>query len=150
VLPGLPANYCATAAVNSTSNFLINEVDEAEKAAASAGFYGGFTAEDSPSPYHTLVTNRASDFGDIRDGTEAFPQQWQDIERRPRAYTLAEADTMIEDYPMDTVSISTKPMLMPTSGRTVAGSQHDGGYSPVVLDITSEDSSERESNSSSQ
>ena len=151
MLPDLPESYRATAAVNSMSKFLTNEADEAEQAAASAGFYGGFTIEESPSPYHAPVTDQTSGFGDVRDGAEAFPQQWQDSERCPRAYTLVEADTVIEDYPMDTASISTKTVLMPTSRKTAtARSQHDGGYSSIAVGLTGEDGSEKESNSPGQ
>jgi hypothetical protein len=151
VLPDLPNNYRATAVVNSTSDFLINEADEAEKAAASAGFYGGFTVEESPSPYHAPITDQTSGFGDVRDRVEVFTQQWQDSERRPRAYTLAEANAMIGDYPMDTAGISTKAMLMPISRKTATDkSKHDGGYSPVAVDLASEDSSEKEPNSPGQ
>lgn len=148
-LPDLADNYRATIAVNSKPNFLINEADEAEKAAASAGFYGGFTVEEPPSPYHAPVTDQTSGFGDIRDGAEAFPQQWQDNERRPRACTLAEADAMVEDHPMDATSISTRPILMPIPRKTAAvRSQHNRVYSPMVIGHTSEDSSEMESNTS--
>jgi hypothetical protein len=151
VLPDLPDNCRATTAVNSTSSFLIDEADEAEKAAASAGFYGEFTVEEFPSPYHAPFTDQISGFGDVRDGAEAFPQQWQDNERRPRAYNLAEADAMTEDYPMDTAGISTKAVVMPMSRQPATGrSQHDGGYSPVAVGLTSEDSSEKEPNSPGQ
>ena len=150
LLPDLADNYRATIAVNSKANFFTNETDEAEKAVASAGFYGGFTVEESPSPHHAPVTDHTSGFGDIRDGAEAFPQQWQDNERRPRAYTLAEADAMIENYPMDASSISTRPMLMPTPRNIAAArSLHNRVHSPTVTGLTSEDSSEKESNSSS-
>ena len=143
MLPDLLDNYRTTAA--------IDEADEAEKAAASADFYGGFTVEESPSPYHAPVTDQTSGFGDVRDRAEAFPQQWQDNERCPRAYTLAEADAMIEDYPMDTAGISTKAMLMPISRKTATDrSQHDGGYSPVAVGLASEGGSEKEPNSPGQ
>jgi hypothetical protein len=151
VLPDVPDNYRATAAINSTSNFLINEADEAEKAAASVSFYGGFTVEESPTPYHAPIIDQTSGFSDLRDGAEAFPQQWQDNEGCPRAYTLAEANAMIGDYPMDTAGISTKAMLMPISRKTATDkSKHDGGYSPVAVDLTSEDSSEKEPKSPGQ
>jgi hypothetical protein len=51
---------------------------------------------------------------------------------------------------MDATSISTRPMLIPTPGKTAATrSQYNRVYSPMVIDLTSKDSLEKESNSSS-
>ena len=56
---------------------------------------------------------------------------------------------MIENYPMDATGISTRPMLMPTPRKTAAArSQHNRVYSPTVIGLTSEDSSEKESSTS--
>jgi hypothetical protein len=136
------------ASTNTSGHFSVNPANEAEKDAASAGFFGGFAVEESPSPYHAPITDYSSGFGDIRDRAEAFPEQWQDNERRPRIYTLEEADAMVEDYPMDTTSISTRPILTPASRKIVtAKSQHERGNSPMVIDLTSDDSSQHESSS---
>jgi hypothetical protein len=153
VLSNLADKYHAIAAVNSTSDFLIDEADEAEKAAASASFYSRFAVEERPSPYYSSVVDQTSGVGDISDRTEAFPQQWQDDERHPRAYTLAEVGAMVEDHPMDTASIWVRSTRMPSSEKTVTRSYHDGGHSPTAIDLTGEageDRSEKESNSSSQ
>jgi hypothetical protein len=48
---------------------------------------------------------------------------------------------------MDATSISTRPILMPIPKKTAAArSQHNRVYSPMVIGLTSEDSSEKESN----
>ena len=52
---------------------------------------------------------------------------------------------------MDATSISTRPMLMPMPRKTAAArSLHNRVYSPMVIGLTSEDSSEKESNNSGQ
>ena len=122
-----------------------------EKAAATAGFYGGFAVEESPSPYHAPLTDEPSGFGDVRDGAEAFPEQWQDSERRPKAYTLAEADAMFVDYPMDIVEPPIRSVLMPTSRKLVSTKINSArAQSPIFIDFTNEDSSDEWSNDSSQ
>jgi hypothetical protein len=142
--PDLADNYSATA--NNTGHFFLNEANEAEKVAASTGFFGGFAVEKSPSPYHAPIIDHSSGFVDIRDRAEAFPQQWQDNERRPKAYTLEEANAMFEDYPMDTTSIQTRPILTPNSRITPAAKvQDDRGNSPMVIDLTIDESSRNES-----
>jgi hypothetical protein len=56
---------------------------------------------------------------------------------------------MVEDHPMDATNISTRPILMPIPRKTAAArSQHNRVYSPMVIGLTSEDSSEKESNTS--
>ena len=142
----LADSYRATAPNNPARHFLVNKADEVEKAAASAGFYGGFAVEESPNPYHAPVIDQVSGFGDIRDGAEAFPEQWQDNERRTRAYTVEEAAAVVEEYPMDTTSVSTRPVLVPASRKIAAAqSRHDHGTSPMVIDLTGDESSQDES-----
>lgn len=134
------------AGTDTNCHFSVNPADEAEKAAASAGFFGGFAAEEFPSPYHAPVTNRSSSFGDIREEAEAFPQQWQDNERRPMAYTLEEANATAEEYLIDIPSLSTRPIRTPASRKVKAAkSRNYCRNSPTVIDLTSDNSSEHES-----
>lgn len=139
----LEENYRATAGTNLAGHFYFNEFDEAEKAEASANFYGGFAVEESPSPYHAPVTDQTSGFGDVRDGAEAFPEQWQNTEPRPRAFALAEADAVAQDDIMDSDSISSRPVLKPISRKHAAANAKPGRAAwPTVIDLTIEDDSQ--------
>jgi hypothetical protein len=129
----------------------MNEADEVEKVAASAGFFGGFAVEESPSSYHAPITDDNSGFGDIRDGAEAFPRQWRDNERRPRHYTLDEANTMFGDYPMDICNNSARPVLVPKSHKLASPtSLNDHEDSRSVIDPNSDNNSQHESNGTGQ
>ena len=104
-------NYIVATGTALAGAFYINEAEEAENQDASAGFYGGFVVEESPSPFHAPLIDRASGFGDIRDGAEGFPEQWPRVEEQPKAYTIEEADAMAEDPPIDTAVIPSKPIM---------------------------------------
>jgi hypothetical protein len=136
----LADSYRAAANTISNANFFLNEADEAEKVTASVGFFGEIAVEESPSPFHAPITDHSSGFGDIRDEAEAFPEQWQDNERRPRAYTLEEADGMFEDYLMDAASIQTRPFLTPTSRKLAVSKVHNHRHSPMAIDLTGDQS----------
>ncbi len=144
-------SFRAREGTNSAGHFsLNNEADEADKSAATVGFYGGFAIEESPSPYYAPLTDEYSGFRDVRDGAEAFPEQSQDNERRLRAYTLAEADAKIEGECLGPADASIRAVLKPTSRRlAVAKITSARAQSPTVIDLTAENSSDEGSNNSS-
>lgn len=129
----------------------MNEADEDEKVAASAGFSGGFAVEESPSSYHAPITDQNSGVGDIRDGAEIFPRQWRDNERHPRRYTLDEANTMFGDYPMGICNNSARPVLERKSHELASPtSLNDHEDSRSVIDLNSDNNSQHESNGTGQ
>lgn len=114
----------------------MDEVEQAEKTDANIGFYGGFPAEESPSPYHAPLIDEASGFGDIRDGAEAFPEQWQQNEKEPPRYTLEEADAMAEVHIMDSAWTPAKPMMKPKSRKPKPQNSNPRATSSVFVDLT--------------
>ena len=54
---------------------------------------------------------------------------------------------MVVTYPIETVDVAIRPILMPASRkRGVAENQHGRGNSPTFIDLTADDSSQGESN----
>ena len=116
---------------------MVNEADEADKAQATVGFYGGFAVEESPSPYHAPIIDQVSGFGDIRDGAEAFPEQWEEKEKQPRAFTLAEADAIDGDEIMEIVIAPARSVRKPTTRKAAASKNKSRrATSPMILDPT--------------
>lgn len=87
-------DYFASMGTGSASPMLpIEEAEEEEeKSRATSGFYNNSQVEVSPTPYHAPVVKEASGFGDIRDGTEGFPEQLPIEEHQPKRYPLSEVD----------------------------------------------------------
>ena len=54
---------------------------------------------------------------------------------------------MVVEYPIETVDVAIRPVLMPASGKEgAAENRHGRGNSPTFIDLTADDSSQGESN----
>lgn len=103
---------------------------ESEIADATAGFYGGYAVEESPSPYHAPNIDDGAGFGDIRDGCEHFPEQWTDEETQAELvapYKATANQSFSEDFEL-LASKPLKPVLQPKSQIAKAARTCDMGF----------------------
>lgn len=70
-----PVGPTAVSTAVANHNIYYADAEEIETG-ATAGFYGGYAVEESPSPYHAPNVDDDAGFGDIRDGCEHVPEQW--------------------------------------------------------------------------
>jgi hypothetical protein len=106
------------------------DAEEAEITDATAGFYGGFDVEESPSPYHAPLIDEDAGFGDIRDGCERFPEQWTDSDTQAKLvapYKLTGLQTFSEDLELP-ADKSVKSILKPVSQIAKAAKTCDMGF----------------------
>lgn len=127
------AVYSIGSNINTVTTFAAAPVfddEETEITDATAGFYGGFAVEESPSPYHAPLIDDNAGFGDIRDGCERFPEQWTDSDTQAKLvapYKLTGLQTFSEDLELP-VAKPVKPILQPKSQISKAAKTCDMGF----------------------
>jgi hypothetical protein len=135
VSPIVPANNSTVQTTNATvaSNLVDVDTEEVEAAGATAGFYGGYDVEESPSPYHAPNVDDGAGFGDIRDGCEHFPEQWTDEETQAHVvtpYKLTSSSIESEVFQLPAPKPA-KPVLQPKSQISKAARTCDMGFGYV-------------------
>ena len=125
--------YSTANSVNTATTFAaapLFDDEETEITDATAGFYGGFAVEESPSPYHAPLIDDGAGFGDIRDGCERFPEQWTDSDTQAKLvapYKLTGLQTFSEDLELPAAK-PVKPVLKPKSQIAKAAKTCDMGF----------------------
>ena len=135
VSPILPATNSTVQTTSATvaNNLVDFETEEVEAAGATAGFYGGYDVEESPSPYHAPNVDDGAGFGDIRDGCEHFPEQWTHEETQahvvtPYKLTSSSIESEVCQLPAPK---PVKPVLLPKSQISKAARTCDMGFGYV-------------------
>ena len=134
VAPVLPVANNTNAATNVVVAPLFDsDDDESDTDDATAGFYGGFDIEQSPSPYHAPLVDDHAGFGDIRDGCEHFPAQWTAPDTKAELIvphkltgllTFSEEVELAAEEPVEPV----KPILKPKSRIAKVAKTCDMGF----------------------
>lgn len=120
---------------NHATNFAVaplfeSDDDESDTEDATAGFYGGFDIEHSPSPYHAPLVDDCAGFGDIRDGCEHFPVQWTAPDTNAELvapYKLTGLQTFSEEFELPAAE-PVKPVLKPKSRIAKVAKTCDMGF----------------------
>ena len=121
----------------------------AGKARATDIFFKG-PVEESPSPYHKPLLNETTGYGDIREGTEDFPELWRLDEPELKTFACEEADALapstFDDVPppkakagLNLSSLAARAQARKAKKAAALNNVDVGQKTPVLIDLTVDD-----------